>query len=335
MEGSPIPARLIGPWIADNAVFVRDVVKERRRQMESLREKRAEKLRDGKIMSVKSADRATLAAVDAAVVDVPLGDILSILIQVVHVDDAGMTMLGTPVRASGISGNVLSLARTPMRIVTEMEVLSQAETITIADTSFWSLLMEVNQAITRNANNSSDRYLSNAVDSLVRRRLFLETISNPNVIAMSKSNQACRVAGPFVSDREAYGQILEPGEYIVPGRLTEETDGKFGVEHRGFNDAERDEVQDTYERQLGVVYFKPHPWSRAFRIEARLSLLSDEAWLMPLLNAVAHHTRARSIIEPWPQFMADWTAKQIAAVAKLYGDMNFHRVPHLDPARTQ
>jgi hypothetical protein len=57
-----------------------------------------------------------------------------------------------------------------------------------------------------------------------------------------------------------------------------------------------------------------------------MSVLNSAEKLMPILSAVHHHTRnGPAIVEPEPQFMADFVAKQIANVAELYGDANYHR----------
>jgi hypothetical protein len=49
---------------------------------------------------------------------------------------------------------------------------------------------------------------------------------------------------------------------------------------------------------------------------------------MALLAAISIHTEtSRRIVEPFPQFMADYTAKRLSAVGKLYGQLNWHQFP--------
>jgi hypothetical protein len=61
-----------------------------------------------------------------------------------------------------------------------------------------------------------------------------------------------------------------------------------------------------YKRLLGVLFYKPHPWTRAYRVEAHLEQLESRDWLMPLLAAIKAHTEvSRHTVEPFPQFMAD------------------------------
>lgn len=334
MTDLPIPARILAPWIADNEKFVHEDLAQRRRRLDGLEGKRKEFLDTGKIRIAEQTNPIPLSAVDAAVANVPIGDLVSILIQVVHVADDSSTILGAPIRATGINGYEMSLVRTPMRVAAECAHLSGATFITIADTSFWSLLMEVNQAITRQ-DKMNNKFLDEAVHQLTAgKQFFISTILNPNVIAMSKSNQSCEIGGQFVSDREAIGRILQAGEFLVPQKLTESTKGKFGVEARMFNDAERKSIKRHFEQDVGVVFYRPHTWTRAFRIEAHLNLLQDDAWLMPLLAAISKHTMTRTIVEPYPQFLADWTSKRIEAVTELYGELNYHRTPWINPVRT-
>jgi hypothetical protein len=333
MTDMPIPARILAPWIEDNAKFLREDLAQRRQLLDEMESQRKQLLDAGRIRAAEEASPVALSAVDAAVADVPLGDMISILIQVVCIADDGSTTLGAPIRATGIDGYEMALTRTPMRVAAECDHLSAATSLTIADTSFWSLLMEVNQAI-NNQDKMKNKFLDDAVDQLVKKGLFIATILNPNVIAMSKVNQSCKIGGQLVSDRETLGRILKAGEFLVPEKLMETTDVKFGVEKRMFTDAERKSIRRHFEDDVGVVFFKPHAWTRAFRIEAHLKLLRDDAWLMPVLAAVSKHTTTRTIVEPYPQFMADWTSKRIKAVAELYGELNFHRVPWISPART-
>lgn len=328
-EHSPIPARLLQPWIEDNSVFIQGLA-ERRRCLESATELR----KSLAIRQASSCDPVLLAAVDAAVIDVPIGDMVSVLIQVVHVADSGQTTFGHPIRATGVNGYDISLARMPLRVAAECQMLTASQSPTIADTSYWSVLMEVNQTITRYENGGANNvYLSQAFHELIRAGRFLDMLRNEQVIAMSKTNQSCKYAQQFASDREMLGKALHPGEFLVPQGLASITTGNFGIEKRGFTDSERDEVHNIYTQQLGVTFYKPHAWSRAYRIEGRLRLLNDDAWLMPLLSAIHHHTKTRTA-EPWPQFMTDWTSKRIQSLATLYGDLNFHRTPFYDPART-
>jgi hypothetical protein len=163
--------------------------------------------------------------------------------------------------------------------------------------------------------------------------VFLSMLENPNVVSMSKQGESDRLL-PGISDRTVLEFVLKAGEFTTPIRLVEGIKGKFGVEKRAFKDAERRMIQGIYDHRLGMLFFKPHSWSRAYRIEGHLDCLTEEAWLMSLLAGISKQTTTRTVVEPWPQFMADYTTKRIAAVAELYGANNRHRLPITVPTRT-
>jgi hypothetical protein len=322
-DHDPLPAVLMAPWLKDNMLFIDGL--ERRsldlRAISSLRERLKNEIR----IAVPSQP-CRLGAVDAASILAPFGDQVSVLVQVVTVADDGQTVLSAPERITGIDGHDLHLAAAPMRVAAECKALASVVEPTIADTSYWSFLMEVNQAITYSMYSSLPA-LKQSVKTLIEDGLFIQTISNMNVFPMSKTSQSeTFIRG--VSDRHALTQVLRAGEYLSPRLLTNGTSGKFGVEKRGFSDSERNALIDLFEHRLGVIFFKPHEWTRAYRIEGHLSQLRDEQRLLSLLAAISKHTVTnRMVIEPWPQFMADYTAKKLSGVAQLYGPLNWHRYP--------
>ena len=315
----PLPARLLENWIEDNTSFIQQIKKRTPVDKASERQKLAAEIR---ICGITNP--CQLGAIDAASIIVPLGDMLSVLLQVVAVNDGGVITLGKPQRATGIDSHELRLAATPMRVAAECEFLSQAKEPTIADTSYWSFLMEVNQAITR-SEHSVLSALQQAVSRLVDEQIFLKMIRNPLVFPMSKTSES-ETFSKGVSDRQFLTEILEPGEYIQPRTLTQGTSGSFGIEKRRFRQSERTELEAFFKTRLGVTFYKPHPWSRAYRIEGHMDKLNDQQWLQSLFTAINLHTaHNRCVIEPWPQFMADYTAKTLSGIKTLYGELNWHR----------
>jgi hypothetical protein len=314
----PLPARFLASWIDDNEQFIQLIKARDSINTPVEREKYADIIRIAGITTP-----CALGAVDAASLVVPFGDLASILIQVVAVDNDGAITLGKPQRATGVDGNELRLATTPMRVASECEFLAQVQQPTIADTSYWSFLMEVNQAITR-SEHSSISVLQDAVTRLVDKEAFLNMLLNPMVFPMSKTNES-QTFRENMSDRQFLTDVLNAGEYIEPLPLRKGTSGAFGIEKRRFKESEQTEIKRMFDN-LAVTFYKPHPWSRAYRIEGHKDKLTDEKWLMSLLNAIDVHTcHNRCVVEPWPQFMADYTAKTLSGVATLYGDMNWYR----------
>ena len=331
-NATPLPSAFVEPWLADNESFVSELRVLSSRLAEQVPRLRQGLKGNGRIAVAQDVEPTSLSAVDAAVAAVELIDQVSILLQVVRVDDDGRTTLGQPQRVSGVNGHEMHMLTSPIRVAMECRELAGSTSTTIADNSYWSFLMEVNQAITRSETCDNPR-LHGAVKSLLEEGLFIQMLESEDVIAMSKRGESDTLV-PGISDRTVLEHVLTGGEFTKPVRLVDWVKGKFGVEKRGFNDAERKFVMEAYNDRIGVMFYKPHPWSRAYRIEGHLSRLSEEKWLMRLLSSIRKHTATRTIIEPWPQFMADFTAKHISAVASLYGQHNRHRVPLVVPTRS-
>jgi hypothetical protein len=328
--GDPLPVQLLGPWIEDNEKFQHSLNQRSARlaDLSHLRNRLA-------IRIAQPAERCLLGAVDASQLQIEFGDQLSILVQGARIRDDGTGEFGKPWRITGINGHAFALAAMPMRIAEECRLLASSKEPTIADMSYWSALMDVNQSIAR-ADHTQTEAIKAALTVLLDDRMFISVIENPYVIPMTKLSESDTLFRG-VSDRQVLTMILHSGEYLAPRSLTNATGTSFKVERRGFTAGEQQLLQDYYDRRLGVVFYKPHDWSRAYRIEAHLDRLNDDAWLMPLLAAIKQHTIDRTIQEPWPQFMADFTVRRVAGVGRLYGQDNWHRHPEANyvQSRTQ
>ena len=218
----------------------------------------------------------------------------------------------------------------------EVRLLSQSDKTTIADNSFWSFLMEVNQAITAFEQLEGDApAYKKVVDELVGGT-FLSMLQNRSVIAMPKLGVSESISknvdlkqyffGP-VSDREVCSQVLDAGEYFFPLPLA--SIGEFGIEKRGFKDSERQEIRGIYKDDLYYTYFRPWEYKRAYRIEGRKDCLTDD-----LFASIKEATKYREIAEPEPQFLVDFNLRQLGAIVPLYGDYNRFRMPFLGYHRT-
>jgi hypothetical protein len=334
----PIPSRLVTPWIEDNKKFIEHDLRRRNEALARLRSQRGQFIANGRILQADSTYKPIpLYAVDAAKIEQPIGDLITILIQTVCVGDNDDCVICNPVRHNGIHGHETSLAGNALRVAAECQLLKESKNFTIADLSFMTLLMEVNLCWSQAEHGSND--LSKlAADQLINQSWFLDTVRNHNVIGMSKFGEA-KTIDKVVSDREVFDKILDAGEYskpysIVEGLRLQQTQrgSTTSLAAVGFADRERQEIKTIYEKLLQVTYYKPHSWSRAFRIEAYSEVFADRDRLMPLLSAIHEHTKVRDIVEPFPQFMADFTASTLtSAVAILYGEINRCRTEFITP----
>jgi len=64
-------------------------------------------------------------------------------------------------------------------------------------------------------------------------------------------------------------------------------------------------------KELQVIYYRPHKWTPAFRIELSSSIASNNARIATLLQGVKYQTATPGIFEPYPLFMADRMVKHL------------------------
>ena len=138
---APLPAAFVAPWLEDNHDFINDLAFMGFRLAEHVPKLRDELGSAGRIRLVEPAQPMALSAVDAAVVAIELMDQVSVLFQMIRVDDDGRTKLGKPQRVSGINGHETQMLRTPLRVAMECRELAASGNLTIADSSYWSFLM--------------------------------------------------------------------------------------------------------------------------------------------------------------------------------------------------
>lgn len=342
-QSTPISARFAQPWIDDNQQFVEQVVDEYTGVMERLRDELRPKLTKSRLVQkTKQGTPSPMAAVDAAIVDVMVDDMSTVLVQAaVHFNDK--THFDEPCRFGPFTSEDARYVRTPARVSRETAMFSKVPEgqIVIVDNSFWSFLMEVNQAVTAsNKQMKGDEEYESIVENLVKQ--FTEMMENPSIIAMPKRSVSQsisknpRFSSCFkrpIADKSVATRVLDEGEYLKPISLKDV--GSFGssstvnVEMRNFTKEQVKRIKEIYEKELFFTYYKPWSYSRAYRVEARKERLNDD-----LFASIKEATKYREIAEPEPQFMVDHAVKQISHIQKLYGGLNRFRLPFTGFHRT-
>ncbi|HVK02388.1 MAG TPA: hypothetical protein VM490_02880, partial [Armatimonadaceae bacterium] len=83
-------------------------------------------------------------------------------------------------------------------------------------------------------------------------------------------------------------------------------------------------VQRVREDRLFATYFKPHPWSPAFRLEIKPEVAVSPERLSAVLTALRTQVVSPEIREPYPQWVADRMAKSVGdALVALRAAVNF------------
>ncbi len=119
-------------------------------------------------------------------------------------------------------------------------------------------------------------------------------------------------------DRAILTLILDPGEFTRPKLFTSEEGWHVRLPY------EDEELKILMQqvisgiKNLSVIYYKPHPWCPALRIEMPAAVAHDESKLDTLLYNVKNQCQTPSMMEPFPLYMADRIAKHMAPAIPAY-----------------
>lgn len=245
-----------------------------------------------------------------------------------------------------LNGSIVNNAN---KLWAEFELLANArDHLCIMDGSFWSMLMQVNIICTKAKKDLSKAELDAIEGFLVacvckENPLFLQLAQNQQIVGISKHEISSSLYTkykrlipdmPCLPDKAIWSEVLEPGQYTKPKPLQHaETDGHIGV-HSDFHNSAKEKLNQlltgkalTRIDQIRVVYFRPWPWTHAYRIEYHSERFGSD--ISELLGTLMSHTQMSSIIEPMPQNLVDLATKQVCLAANLYGEQTKHRYPNL------
>lgn len=307
---------------------------------------RGEMLQMGFILPSRDQDGHVLPllAVDSSSKDITLGSLRTTIgIGVKIGETQGLQM--EPSRVTGPNTEGFSHVSGGVRLQLELRFLSVAETLTIADMSYWSMLMESNKVITAYENIGDDAKLfSEMIKECFDHdgnRTLVKTLQNRNIIAMSKIASSAFICtidryrkhlpSP-VADRVLMGKILRPGECTRSYSLKDT--GHIGVpktniERRHFNERDVRLISEAFAESLYVTFYRPWEFHGAYRIEYHKDRFPDANALSDLYATVKHATRHPNYIEPVPQYLADLQCKSVHKMAELYGSINSPRFPDI------
>ena len=119
-------------------------------------------------------------------------------------------------------------------------------------------------------------------------------------------------------DRAILTLILDPGEFTRPKLFTSEEGWHVRLPY------EDEELKVLMQqvisgiKNLSVIYYKPHPWCPAIRIEMPSAVAHDESKLDTILYNVKNQCQTASMMEPFPLYMADRIAKHMAPAIPAY-----------------
>lgn len=243
-----------------------------------------------------------------------------------------------------------SLSRGIMTLA-EMLILSEAQhDICILDGSHLTSIVALAHLFGANHENAEDQYTKALREFLEKYDrsigdipiIIKKVFEKDNIIASTKYNSSRVISNLFlkelrleVDDKSLFTQLLNEGEYTTPqhlglgergDELFARTRVNFNLHYQGaikedfewyMNEAiapikTRDIHNNRKESDIFFTYFRPYKSGPVYKIEVKRSLATDRAKLESLLNAIKGQVVYPSMVEPYPQYVADIMAKSIS-----------------------
>ena len=132
-------------------------------------------------------------------------------------------------------------------------------------------------------------------------------------------------------DRGLLTMLLDAGEFTKPVNL-QSPDSEWHINTSAIPEAERkeaDELEDKIAAELKnvvVIYYKPHVWMPALRLEVNHAVASNQSRLAILLHGVKHQCGTAAILEPFPLYMADRMVKSLARAVPAFRQAATQRI---------
>lgn len=155
-------------------------------------------------------------------------------------------------------------------------------------------------------------------------------MTKPSIVAVVKYDGSRDLGETWLGgqlkldDRTTMTLLLQGGEYTepVPLLLTQKSKSNWvskEIPPLTPSDAAREKVRlavndaVTHVRSDGLwaVYYKPHDWSSAFRLEVKREVALSPERLAAVFAAIAAQLVSPEIREPYPQYVADRMAKSV------------------------
>jgi hypothetical protein len=227
-------------------------------------------------------------------------------------------------------------------IMIEMEIKLAANAqydIVYLDGSLTTALIHMYKAINfiENINTkSSDKIKEDFKDFLISYKKILEyDDSDKYYLGLPKYTSRNDIGNNLhwpenYDDRAILTLILDPGEFTRPKLFTSEEGWHIRLPY------EDEELRILMQqvilgiKNLCVIYYKPHAWCPALRIEMPSAVARDEIKLNTVLNNVKNQCQTPSIMEPFPLYMADRIAKHMAPAIPAYKQIIMKQMTQLD-----
>jgi hypothetical protein len=223
----------------------------------------------------------------------------------------------------------------------ELELAAKApHDIVFLDGSLTTPLIYMNQALNK-ALESDDTVISrnlteNFKNFLDSYKTILESFRTDKLWVSMPKYTTRREIGKKLNwpahydDRAIFTTILSPGEFASPILLDQPSQPWHLRLPSNIKDIERlrDEVLLAINR-LYVMYYKPHSWTPAFRIEMASSIATNSSRIAVLLQGLKYQCGTPGILEPYPLYIADRIVKHLGSAIPAFRQTATRRMTEL------
>jgi len=208
-------------------------------------------------------------------------------------------------------------------VAQELAILAKApHELLILDGSHLTLVIQLNTALT--ALSEDVREEAKRVWTRLNTTGALDRAARePSIIAMPKYDSSTTVTRLLEAhigrpipgdDKYLLGLLLEAGELLTPQLVPAEPWSSLHFDARvaadeAIRDAFETAIDPMRKRELKFTYFKPEPFSPAFRIEIKDTL--SESQLDAICSTLSGQITGPFVREPYPQYLADVMAKSV------------------------
>ncbi len=132
-------------------------------------------------------------------------------------------------------------------------------------------------------------------------------------------------------DRGILTLLLKPGELTTPLPL-EQPEQQWHLNTGRLDPAIKEDVEEIVEEIIAalgdvrVFYYKPHEWLPALRIEVSESVASNTHRLAAVVQGLKHQSATPSMLEPYPVYLADRTAKALSRAIPAFRQVTTQRI---------
>lgn len=127
-------------------------------------------------------------------------------------------------------------------------------------------------------------------------------------------------------DKAILSMVLNEGEFTRPILFTDKDawHEKVPYEDQELRFLIREVISGI--RQLSFIYYKPHRWSPALRIEVPTSTINNHDKLSAILVTIKNQCKLPTLIEPYALYMADRIVKNVGHAVPSYRQIVMRRI---------